>query len=125
MTPLDLVQIDSPILVAGFSPAATPTGSIGMALFWNPAIGNYQLTAPTITVGQEAEVMVEATNTSPYTEHMRMDFNEFDPDGLVGTFTGVITTVAPGAKTQWACRFTCGKVGNYSVTIYLYGEVAT
>ncbi len=126
MTSLDLVQIDShAIVVAGVSPAqaATPTGSFGTIMFWNPNTGGYQGTAPTITVGQEAGVNAECLNTSAYTQNMYMQFEASDPDGLFGILTSTVKAVAPGDKANWSARWTCSKVGNYSVTIYLYGEV--
>ncbi len=128
VTPLAMVQLDIRTVLAAVVQAAqakVPMGAFGAIYCWNPNTGSYQsaATAPTITVGQEAGVDAEGLNTGAYTQNMYMQFQVTDPDGLVGPLTGAVKAVVAGAKTDWSARWTCGKVGNYSVTIYLYGEV--
>lgn len=106
-------------------PEVFPAGAITGYTFWNPDTGDYQASAPTILVGQQAGVKGQFQNTSGAIQRMKMEAVVTDPDSVTTTLPGSWAEgVLDGQVMYWdSDKFTCGKVGTYKVTLILYAEL--
>jgi len=120
-----LVEIDrKKVTVATVVAPQQPTGYISAFAYYNPASGDWEVSAPTdVPVGEQIGVMGYAVNSSAFALTLRMDALIELPSGGTTTYQGGGQEAAPGDQVAWAFDWyalpSLGE-GTYEATLILY-----